>query len=55
VLGETPVKPAYETGPLAAQLTDLPSGQWPRSVLLVGASSVGKTAAVLRHREEKPR
>jgi len=46
VLQEDALPPAYEVEPLVRQIADALSGRNPRSVLLVGPSGVGKTAAV---------
>jgi ATP-dependent Clp protease ATP-binding subunit ClpC len=54
VLGDVPLRPAFEIEGLVEQLADLLTGRFPRSVLLVGPSGVGKTAAVnelVRRRE----
>ncbi len=46
VLGDVPLRPAFEVEALVEQLADLLTGRSPRSVLLVGPSGVGKTAAI---------
>jgi ATP-dependent Clp protease ATP-binding subunit ClpA len=46
VLGDGPLRPAFEIDWMIEQLVDLLTGRSPRSVLLVGPSGVGKTAAV---------
>ena len=53
VLDDAHVEPAYEIDPLVERLADTLVGRHPRSVLMVGPSGVGKTAAFhqlfLRH------
>lgn len=46
VLGDPPLQSAYEIDSIAEQIAELLTGRSPRSVLLVGPSGVGKTAAV---------
>ena len=45
-LMRAPSEPAFGLGPVVAQLAELLGAAAPRSVLLVGASGVGKTAAL---------
>ena len=46
VLDSSALRPAYEVQPVVQQLADALVGRNPRSVLMIGASGVGKTAIV---------
>ena len=46
VLNDLPPRPAFAMGAIVEQIADSLAGRHPRSVLLVGPSGVGKTAAV---------